>query len=37
MFRVVAICLVALAAYDLTLCGGQYIHAFAEMARYLLN
>jgi hypothetical protein len=37
MFRVVAICLVAMAAYDLTFCDGQYIHALAEMARHLLN
>ena len=37
MFRVVAICLVAMAAYDLTLCDGQHIHAFVEMACSLLN
>jgi hypothetical protein len=37
MFRVVAICLVAMAAYDLAFCDGQHIHAFAEMARSLLN
>jgi hypothetical protein len=37
MFRVVAICLVAMAAFDLTFCDGQHIHAFAEMARDFLN
>ena len=37
MFRVVAICLVAMAAFDLTYLNGQHVHAVIEIARALLN
>jgi hypothetical protein len=37
MFRVVAIALVAMAAFDLTFLNGQYTHAVVEIARSLLN
>ena len=37
MFRVLAISLVALAAFDLTFLNGQYTHAVVEVARSLLN
>jgi hypothetical protein len=37
MFRVVAICLVAMAAFDLTCLNGAYVHAVVEIARALLN
>jgi hypothetical protein len=37
MFRVVAICLVAMAAFDLTYLNGQHVHAVVEVARALLT
>jgi hypothetical protein len=37
MFRVLAISLVAMAAYDLTFFDGQHIHAVEEIARHLLQ
>jgi hypothetical protein len=37
MFRVLAISLVAMAAYDLTFLNGQYTHAVVEIARSILN
>jgi hypothetical protein len=37
MFRVVAISLVAMAAFDLAFLDGQHIHAVQEIARHFLN
>jgi hypothetical protein len=37
MFRVVAICLVAMAAFDLMYLNGQHVHAVVEIVRALLN